>query len=142
MLQGDKQLLKKSEVRFIEVPHYEELSVKAIYPMMSKDAQFMSFFPDKYSAGKGPPRAYFMNVLNTLQPDYLAQLITHACKQRYSAEGVAMKDQTIKMSEYWEEKLASMPYISCKFRKFLVSKVPGFQVRELQKSVSCPWAAY
>ena len=27
----------------------------------------------------------------------------HANKQRMSSEGVAMKDQTIKMSEYWEE---------------------------------------
>ena len=68
---GQKQLLKKSELRSIEVPHYEELSVKNIYPSMRKDDVFQSYFPDKYPKGKAPPREYFFNVLNTLQPDYL-----------------------------------------------------------------------
>ena len=27
----------------------------------------------------------------------------HAAKQRMSAEGVMQKDQTIKMTEYWEQ---------------------------------------
>ena len=66
VLKGEKQLLKKSEVKFISVPQYEELSVKSIYPLMSKDPSFMSYFPSKYAAGKGPPRDYFFNVLNTL----------------------------------------------------------------------------
>ena len=34
VLKGDKQLLKKAEVKYITVPMYEELSVKAIYPLM------------------------------------------------------------------------------------------------------------
>ena len=32
VLKGEKQLLKESEVKFISVPQYEELSVKSIYP--------------------------------------------------------------------------------------------------------------
>ena len=35
-------------------------------------------FPDKYPAGKSPPREYFFNVLNTLYPDYLQQIMSHA----------------------------------------------------------------
>ena len=73
-------MLKKSEVKFISVPQYEELSVKNIYPLMAKDPLFMSHFPSKYAAGKGPPRDYFFNVLNTLQPEYLQKLIEHANK--------------------------------------------------------------
>ena len=38
----------------------------------------MSYFPDKYPKGKGPPRDYFFNVLNTLHTDYLAQVMAHA----------------------------------------------------------------
>ena len=38
----------------------------------------MSYFPDKYPAGKAPPRDYFFNVLNTLYPDYLEQILGHA----------------------------------------------------------------
>ena len=66
VLRNEKQLLKKSEVKFIEVPHYEELSVKKMYPLMAKDPEFMSFFPDKYPVGKGPPRGYFFNIMHTL----------------------------------------------------------------------------
>ena len=73
ILKGKKQLLKKSDVNYVTVTKYPELSVKAMYPMFIKDAEFISYFPDKYPAGKGAPRDYFFNVLNTLQPDYLAR---------------------------------------------------------------------
>ena len=116
VLRGEKQLLKKAEVKFIEVPHYEELSVKKMYPLMAKDPQFMSLFPDKYPIGKAPPRDYFFNILHTLHADYLQQCIAHATKQRVSSEGVAMKDATIRMSEYWSEQLDAMPYLSRKYR--------------------------
>ena len=91
VLVGKKQLLKKAEVKDITVPHYDELSVKALYPQFKKDPIFMSYFPDKYPAGKAPPRDYFFNVLNTLHPEYLQQIMNHANEQRMSAEGEAMK---------------------------------------------------
>ena len=85
------------------MPKYEELSVKALYPQFTKDVRFISYFPDKYPKGKGPPRDYFFNVLNTLHPDYLEQVMTHANKQRMTAEGEGMQRESIKMSQYWEE---------------------------------------
>ena len=80
MLVGKKQLMKKKDVIAIEVPFYEELSVKALYPELRKDAQMMSFFPDKYPNNKAPPREYFFNILNTIHPDYLGGLMQHANK--------------------------------------------------------------
>ena len=56
---------------FIWVPHYDELSVKKLYPQMQKDGDFLLYFPDKYPKDKGPPREYFFNVLNTLHPEFL-----------------------------------------------------------------------
>ena len=103
VLVGKKQLLKKAEVKDITVPHYDELSVKALYPQFKKDPIFMSYFPDKYPVGKAPPRDYFFNILNTLHPEYLQQIMNHANEQRMSAEGEAMKHQSIKISEYWAE---------------------------------------
>ena len=96
-------MLKKSEVKHVDIPHYEELSVKNIYPMMLGNSEFMSFFPDKYAKGKGPSREYFFNILATLQPEYLWKILEHANKQRMSAECVMQKSQTIHMSEYWQE---------------------------------------
>ena len=80
--------MKKAEVKHVDIPHYEELSVKNIYPMMKGNNQFMQYFPDKYPKGKGPNRDYFFNLLATLEPDYLWQIMEHANKQRMTAEGV------------------------------------------------------
>ena len=72
VLAGKKQLMKKAEVKAVQVPHYDELSVRRLWPEMRKDADFLSFFPSKYPKDKGPPRDYFFNILNTLYPEYLS----------------------------------------------------------------------
>ena len=73
-------MLKKVDVLTIEVPRYDELSVKNIYPQFKKDPIFMSYFPDKYPAGKGPPREYFFNIMGSLHGEYLTKCINHAHK--------------------------------------------------------------
>ena len=37
----------------------------------------MRYFPSTYPKGKGPPRDYFFNVLNTLHPEYLTKIMAH-----------------------------------------------------------------
>ena len=64
--------MKKSEYKPIAVPHYDELSVKSIWPEFNKDPAFCAYFPAIFLKGKGPPREYFFNILNTLYPEYLA----------------------------------------------------------------------
>ena len=78
VLGGKKMLLKKSDVQTIRVPHYDELSVKNLWPMLNKDPEFTQYFPDKYPVGKGPPRDYFFNILNTVYPEYLQKVLSHA----------------------------------------------------------------
>ena len=46
MLSEKKQLLKKNEVKPIHVPHYDELSVKNLYPQFKGDKDLMQFFPE------------------------------------------------------------------------------------------------
>ena len=117
VLVGKKNLMLKSEIQYVHVPHYEEISVKALYPELKKDGVFMSYFPDKYPAGKAPPREYFFNLLNTIHPEYLKQIMSHASKQRMTTEGEAMKMESIKVSDFWAEQLDKMPYLSCKCSK-------------------------
>ena len=102
----------------IEVPHYDELSVRSLWPELNKDADFMRHFPSTYPKGKGPPRDYFFNVLNTLQPEYLAKVMAHANEQRMSSAGEGNKAESIKISEFWEEQLKAMPYLSRKYSFF------------------------
>mgnify|MGYP004066299083 CR=1 FL=1 len=75
ILCGNRQVMKKSAVNFIEVPHYDELSVKNLWPDFKKDAEFCSFFPATFSKEKGPPRDYFFNILNTIHPEYLGKVM-------------------------------------------------------------------
>ena len=84
---GKKQLLMKQQVSYIAVPHYDEISVKALWPDVKKDGEFMQYFPAEYPKGRGPPREYFYNVLNTVRPDYLKQVLHHANEQRMAAGG-------------------------------------------------------
>ena len=67
-----KQLMKKDQVKEISVPHYDEISVKHLWPDLKNDKAFTQYFADQYPKDKGPPREYFFNILNTLYPDYLA----------------------------------------------------------------------
>ena len=40
--------------------------------------------------------------------------MTHANKQRMTLEGERMKNEAIDITQYWEEQLAAMPYLSRK----------------------------
>ena len=106
--------MKKGQVQYIQVPHYDELSVLNIRPEFKKDMTFASFFPSKWAKDKGPPRQYFFNILNTLYPEYLQEVMAHANSQRMTGSGDAMKKQSIEISKFWEEELKSMPYLTCK----------------------------
>ena len=68
----------KHEVSYIHVPHYDELSVKALWPEVKKDPIVMSYFPSVYPNNRGPPREYFFNIVNSKLPDYLTQILKHA----------------------------------------------------------------
>ena len=138
ILAGKKELLKKDAVSYVQVPHYDELSVKNLYPEFKKDADMICYFPDKYPIGKGPPREYFFNVLNTVHPNYLAQIMGHANKQRMTAEGEDMKKQSIQISDYWAEQLKSMPYLSRKYPSIIyILILASLQQRRTARRCTC-----
>ena len=110
----EKHLMRKAAVVHIEVSRYDEVSVKRLRPSLSKDKKFMQFFPDDFAESRGPSREYFFNILSTLYPDYLVKITAHANKERYSATGEGMKNESIQISESWQEQPKSMPYLSCK----------------------------
>ena len=68
VLAEDKDLLELKEVKWINVPLFDELSVIKIWPMIREDKQIMQYFPSKLPKGRVPDREYFFNILNTFQP--------------------------------------------------------------------------
>ena len=87
------------------MPHYDELSVKKLWPNFSKDPNFTRYFPSKLPKDKLPDREYFFNVLNTLEGDYLAQVMHHANEQRLAAFGKGQEKEAIVITEFWQEQL-------------------------------------
>ena len=65
---NDKRLLKLSELRTVNVPKFDELSVKNVYPQIQEDKQVMKYFPDKYPNGRVADRIYMFNILITIRP--------------------------------------------------------------------------
>ena len=64
-----------SEVRWIQVPKLEELSVTNLFEVFKDDVKMMEYIPSKLPKGRLPDRTYFFNVMNTLYPEYTAKLV-------------------------------------------------------------------
>jgi hypothetical protein len=68
ILSNEKQLLLLEEVKFIRVPKYEELSVKALCPQAIADDKVKRFLPDSTQKSKPLDRQFFFNILNSVYP--------------------------------------------------------------------------
>ena len=95
LLNDEKKIFSMAEIRPINVPKYDELSVKNIYPSIKDDAELMQYFPDQLPENRWPDRTYFFTILNTLRPEYMKKIVLHASKMRNSAEGGKGKDAGI-----------------------------------------------
>ena len=74
----EKGLLKLSEVKWRNVPFYDELAVRKIWPDAQKDPEVMFFMPDKLPKGRVPDREYLFNVLNTVCEGYVTSICEFA----------------------------------------------------------------
>ena len=117
---NEKRLFKKKEVEYVHVSHFEELSVKHLWKDLSKDPVFILYFQDEYPKERYPARSYFFDILNTLYPEYLQRVLSHASTQRNSASGEANQVHKITISDAWFEELNKMPFKSCKCDHFFI----------------------
>ena len=110
----EKQLLRLNQVKWINAPLYDELSVINLWPMMKDDEDFQRFFPSKMAKGRVPDREYFFNLLNTFHQKYVEQIIRRANEQRNSVSTDARAKEAIEVSDDWWQALNAVPFISCK----------------------------
>jgi hypothetical protein len=126
VLLEEKRFLKRSELRTIEVPPYDELSVRSLYPGLETNKEFMKFMPNKLAKGKYVSRTYFFNVLYTLYPDHVTKMVAHAQKQRFASGNAENHMDEVKVSgKMWDE-LNAMPYFS---RKYLCARFTQLSFR-------------
>ena len=74
-----------SDLRQINVPKYDELSVKNLFLKVAENPEFMKYLPDRLPKDKLPDRVYFFNVLNTTHPEYVQKMIDHANELRFKS---------------------------------------------------------
>ena len=115
VLAEDKEFIELRDVKWINVPLFDELSVVNIWPMMKENKQIMKYFPNKLPKGRVPDREYFFNILNTFQPLYVDQIIQHANAQRNSVASEAQAKETIEVSDKWWNALNASPFLSCEY---------------------------
>ena len=72
------------DVRVVNVPSYDELSVKALYPQVIADSDLAMHLPDVTSPSRLPERRFFFNVLNTIHAGYVEELVKQAKSIRFA----------------------------------------------------------
>ena len=114
VLAGEKSLLKMSELKAVNVPKYDKLSVKYIHPRIKEDPKVLKYFPNRYPEGRVPDRTYTFNVYHTVYPEYVQSMIQHAQKQRNAVTEQSDHHDKILISKEWQEQLEAVPFISSK----------------------------
>ena len=114
ILAEEKKLLALSDVKWIEVPKYDELAVNSIFDRFKADEGLMAFLPDRLPKGRVPDRTYFFNVLHSLYPDFVKQMVRVAQDNRHVAAKNSSDNGVVKVSDDWWKKLNDISFTSCK----------------------------
>ena len=66
------------EVNHIIVPRLQELSLKSLGASLRDDKQLALYLPEKWHEKGKLDREWVFNVINSIHPGYLEQVISHA----------------------------------------------------------------
>ena len=97
------------------MPHYEELSVKSIVDMYKDDDRLWKYLPTVYAKGKQLDRKFLFNIINTIYPTVLPELIAHAREERQKRITEGNEKETIEVATDWVSKLSEIPFQSSKY---------------------------
>ena len=90
----------------MEVPCYQEISVKNLYEDALKDELLVKYLPTKEQlSGRLPERGFFFGLLCTLRHGYMKEIIADAQKARFTISDGASNDKGIVISEAWMAEL-------------------------------------
>ena len=100
----------------MEIPHYQEISVKNLYDDAMSDPEVAQYLPsEEQLSGKPLERDFFFGVLCTLRKQYMADIIEEAHKRRFKPSEEEEKKDSILISENWFKELQKHPYYSSKY---------------------------
>ena len=115
ILSEAKSFLRQNEINRMEVPCYQEISVKNLYEDAIKDEILAKYLPSKEQlSGRLPEREFFFGLLCTLRNQYMKDIIAEAHKARYTVADDDAKKQGIVISEACLAELKKHPFHSSK----------------------------
>ena len=88
--------------------------MKSLAENLKDDEELVKYLPDKWHKKLKLDREWFFNILNTVHPGYLQQIIKHAQKQRQTANTEEEKKETITITDEWKKRLEQSTFISNK----------------------------
>ena len=89
VIQEKKKLLKMDDRKSVNVPAYDEIAVKYLYPAVINQEGMSIYFPDKFPKNTYCDKEYFWTVWNTLYPQQVKEVIKYANEQRYTVSNQA-----------------------------------------------------
>ena len=115
ILSEAKSFLRQNEVNHMEVPCYQEISVKNLYEDAMKDELLVKYLATKEQlSGRLPERDFFFGLMCTLRNQYMKDIIAGAHKARYTVADDDSNNKGISISEAWMAELQKHPYHSSK----------------------------
>jgi hypothetical protein len=119
----------------MEVPCYQEISVKILNEDAMKDELLMKYLQTKEQlSGRLPERDFFFGLMCTLRNQYMKDIIAGAHKARYTVAEEDTKMQAISISEAWMADQQKHPYHSSKFLLLILVEKPGTGIFLMKKS--------
>ena len=110
----------------MEVPAYQEISVKNMYADALKDDLLVKYLPSKEQfSGRLPEREFFFGILCTLRSQYMKDIIAKAHKSRYTVAEDDPKKHGIAISDAWIAELEKHPYHSSNLSYVTLIEKPG-----------------
>ena len=110
----EKFLFRVHEIKPIVVPHYEEISVKAVFETYKNDEALLRYLPEIKAKGKQLDRTFFYNVLNTIYPEVMPAIVASSREQREKRMSHGENRESIDVASNWAEQLKSIPFHSSK----------------------------
>ena len=133
---ADKKLhLKQNEVIRLDIPGYQELSVKNLYEDAMLDPVLAKYLPTKEQlSNKLPEREFFFGILCTLRKQYMKDIIHAASSKRFKVGEDDPKKQGIAITDGWFELLNKHPYNSSKRHVVNLVEKPGTGIFLMKES--------
>ena len=110
---SDKKLhLKQNEVIRLDIPAYQELSMKNLYEDAIKDPVLTKYLPTKVQLSiKLPECEFYFGVVYSLRKQYMTNIIQEASNKRFKVSDDDPKRQGIAITDGWFQELMKHPTI-------------------------------